>query len=576
MNAWIDFPTSDGGRCRAVFQRPLLHLKASHCDDVVPVLRRAEAEARAGRWVVGYVAYEAAPAFDSALVTRPSLGNPPLAEFAVYAAAEPDALLPESGGFQCGRWRLDASAGRVAATVEALRQSIAEGRFYQVNFTGRLESPFAGDALALFRALRDSQPEGYCAFFDAPGRQILSVSPELFFDWEPGIALTTRPMKGTAARGESALADAAAREALRHSEKDRAENLMIVDLLRNDLSRLSEIGTVTVPRLFDIEPLPTAWQMTSTVQCRPRAEVTLPDVFRALFPCGSVTGAPKVAAMAAIADLETTPRGVYCGAVGLLRPGGHATFNVAIRTVEIPAGSMGARCGVGSGITYDSTPSAEYAEWLVKRRFLLRASADFELLETLRLEAGEVWLVDGHLARMGGSACHLGFPWDEAACRAALAAVALAHPRQTWRVRLLQDRQGRYRTEAFPLETTSGPLKVALAQSPVDETDEWLGHKTTERGLYAAHAPAPGIFDTLLWNRRGEITEFTRGNVVIELAGRRLTPPLSCGLLPGVLRQHLLARGEIAESVITREILHQARTIWLINSLRGEIPVQLV
>ncbi|MRR08977.1 bifunctional aminodeoxychorismate synthase component I/aminotransferase, partial [bacterium] len=328
--AAIDFPAADGTRLRREFATPRATWIATEPVQVVAVLRAAEAEARDGRWVVGFVAYEAATAFDTALPTLPADPSLPLAAFAAYDEA--DELTPASGDFSCGPWTLT-SRREFDTAIAAIHRGISAGRHYQVNFTTGLEAPFHGHPRALFEALRRAQPDGYCAYLDGGDWQLASVSPELFFDWTPEGRLTTRPMKGTAPRGHDAAEDQQRADELRRSEKEQAENLMIVDLLRNDLSRVARLGSVSVPRLFDLEALPTAWQMTSTVSCETRADVDLVQVFAALFPCGSVTGAPKGTAMAAISELEARPRGAYCGAIGLIRPGGHATFNVAIRTV---------------------------------------------------------------------------------------------------------------------------------------------------------------------------------------------------------------------------------------------------
>jgi para-aminobenzoate synthetase/4-amino-4-deoxychorismate lyase len=351
---------------------------------------------------------------------------------------------------------------------------------------------------------------------------------------------------------------------------------MIVDLLRNDLARVAATGTVRVPRLFETDALPTAWQMSSTVECATRPGTGLAEVFRALFPCGSVTGAPKVAAMAAIAAMEPSPRGAYCGAIGLIRPGGHATFNVGIRTVVLDRAAGRAECGIGSGIVFDSVAANEYAEWLVKRRFLLRASAGFELLETLALADGRYVLLERHLDRLAHGAEHFGFVHDCARVEAALDAIAAAHPAGNWRVRLLCDRNGTARAEAFALEPTPDEVAVVLASAPITGEPEFLLHKTTHRDAYAAFDPPPGVFDTLLWNARGELTEFTRGNVVVEIDGALVTPPLACGLLPGVLRAELLARGEIVERVVQVDELPRATALWFINGVRGMLPVRLI
>ncbi len=577
----IDFPGESGARLHHRFSAPVEVLQADRCEEVAAVLDRAEACARSGRWVLGFLAYEAAAAFDPALRVLPPAGPLPLALFVVYDAPDavpsssPPSSSPSPGAFSCGAWQMDIPAPQVERGIARIRAAIAEGDYYQINYTGRLSAPFSGDPHALFQSLRATQPESYCLYLEHSEWQVLSVSPELFFDWTPGRTLLTRPMKGTAPRHGDPVADRAAATALADSAKERAENLMIVDLLRNDLSRIAETGTVSVPGLFQIEALPTAWQMTSTIRCTTRQGTRLVDVMRALFPCGSVTGAPKIAAMRAIAELETGPRGAYCGAIGLIRPGGHATFNVGIRSVAIDSQRGTSECGVGSGITSDSTAQGEQAEWLVKRRFLLRASADFELLETLPLEQGHIRLQERHLARLQSSAAHFGFEFEPGAIEAALVCLADEHADGRWRVRLLVDRNGRLRSECAPLDPSPATVRIRLAASPVDSRDEFLRHKTTRREVYAAHAPQDAVFDTLLFNERGEITEFTRGNLVVELDGRRVTPPCTCGLLPGVLREELLARGDVIEQVVHRTDLARASRLWFVNNLRGMIPATL-
>lgn len=563
----IDFPGADGERWQLRFEHPHRVLVAHQAAEVVDVVAQAEQAARDGHWVVGFVAYEAAAAFDAALLVKAPSSRLPLAAFGIYGAETAPHVAPQDA-FCCGPWRSDTSREAMRDGVDAIRRRIAAGDYYQINYTQRLTADMRGDAFALYAALRAAQPGGYNAFIDGGDWQIASVSPELFFEWTPDGVLTTRPMKGTAPPS----ANGAAR--LRESPKDQAENLMIVDLLRNDLAHVAVTGSVEVDQLFAVEALPTALQMTSTVRCRTRPETTLVDIFRALFPCGSVTGAPKVAAMHAIARLEAAARGAYCGAVGVMHPNGHATFNVAIRTVSIDAGAGVATCGIGSGIVYDSTADDEYEEWLVKRRFLLRATACFELLETLLLDNGRYWLLDGHLDRLAASAEHFGFPCDAAQVRRQLGQHAREHAQGRWRVRLLLRRDGRVAIETHALLDEPEPLRVVLAQAPVADS-EFLRHKTTQRDVYAMHAPRDGSFDTLMFNARGEITEFTRGNVVVELDGQRVTPPLQCGLLPGVLRAELLRQGGVVERVVTRDDLARATGLWFINSVRGERRVTL-
>ncbi|MEW6163949.1 MAG: chorismate-binding protein [Pseudomonadota bacterium] len=574
----IDFPLpGDGARLRFAAAAPAEVLVADEPAAVPALLARAEAFARAGGWAVGYVGYEAAAAFGPALRTRPADAHaPPCALFALYH--QPDAASPPPGAALAGHWHDETPRPRFDAALDAIRAGIAAGDYYQVNYTSRLHAPLLGDARAYFARLRAAQPEAHCAYLEFGRWRICSVSPELFFHWEmerDGTrALSTRPMKGTAARHADPRRDRESAALLRQSPKEQAENLMIVDLLRNDLGRIACLGSVRVPRLFAVEAWPTVWQMTSTVSCRTPATTTLGEVFAALFPCGSVTGAPKVAAMAAIAALETSPRGVYCGAIGVLRPGGEALFSVAIRTVTVDAAKAAMTCGIGSGITLDSTAAGEHAEWQDKRGFLRQAGDDYRLLETLRLHNGRYWLRRGHLRRIAASAAALGFRCERGELEAALAAVAARHPAGQWRVRLLLAPDGVAVAEAFPFEPDTGAAGVALAAQPVASDDPWLRHKTTRRATYDALQRA-GAFDTLLWNERGELTEFTRGNLVVELDGRRLTPPLACGLLPGVLRAALLASRRVEEGIVTRDDLPRASALWFINSLRGMLPARL-
>nr|AAQ18210.1 probable p-aminobenzoate-synthase component [uncultured bacterium] len=591
--ALIDFPSAQG-RQRLNFGPALHWLVATEADQVRRVIDAAHEHARQGRWCVGWVAYEAAPAFDVHLPVHPPEPGQPLALFAVFEHALPWPDEAPSAAWQTAPWQSGLNEQDFTDQVEAIRELIRAGEVYQVNLTTPLRSqlqPQAPDtALHYFHALHRSQPDGYAAYLDMASAglvqavpavlgpsHVLSVSPELFFHWHEG-RITTRPMKGTAARGTTPDTDEAAARHLRTSDKERAENLMIVDLLRNDLSRIAQVGSVRVPSLFDVQALPTVWQMTSTVEARTLDGLRLSDVFGALFPCGSVTGAPKRRAMHHIARLEGAPRGVYCGAVGLMAPGGEVTFNVPIRTVVLRAGQAAweARCGIGSGITLDATPQAEAQEWRHKQAFLKRAAQPFELLESLRLEQGRVARLEAHLQRLSGGARHFGIPLDLDAAREALALQAQAHPQGTHKVRLLVDAQGRVTCEAAPLAASPWPITVALATRPMPQADEFIAHKTTQRGAYAPFSTPSGCFDTLLWNAQGELTEFTIGNVAVKLAGEWFTPPAASGLLPGVMRQTLLAEGRLRERRITvDELLHQSEGLALINSVRGWLDARL-
>ncbi len=565
---------------RLAFGAPQQVLVAHTLPEVRAVLERVDTLCRQGLWCVGYVRYEAAPAFDAALQVHAPEG--PLVWFGVHtqplANADADTSHPTVPEPQVP-WTLRIPRARFDANMAHIRHAIAAGELYQLNYTAQLEAPFAspsaGSAWAYFAALRRAQPRAYAAFIDTGDEQVLSVSPELFFDWD-GQRILSRPMKGTAARGATAQDDAAHAERLRSTPKEQAENVMIVDLIRNDLSRVATPFSVKVPRLFHLEALPTVWQMTSDVVATTRDGTGLWDVFAALFPCGSVTGAPKVQAMRQIKALEPDARGVYCGAVGVVRPGGHATFNVPIRTVTVRDGQ--ARCGIGSGITFDAQAEGEWQEWRSKRLFLERASQPFEVLETLALREGALQHQALHVQRMADAAAHFGFVWVPAAADHALADVVRTHPTGAWRVRLLLQPDGQCRAQAFALAPTPAPVRLQLADRPIEEAhSEFVRFKTTRRGHYDAFSPVdPAVFDTVLFNPQGEVTECTRGNVAMRIDGRWVTPPRACGLLAGIGRAHLLAHGHLVEQVVRVDQLAQVQAWAFVNSLRGWLDAEFV
>lgn len=602
--ALVDFPPTEasGPRQRWRLQRPVRWLVAHDPNQVGGLLDAAHTLSRAGHWVVGWVAYEAAPGLDACLPVKALPPGQPYAVFAVFDEAQPwdgqtamstsaSAAPPD---WHTGPWHAALSDDAVTRRIEQVRHLIEAGEVYQVNLTDALSAPFEGGPQAIepyFAALRRSQPAGFGLMLDAraacraPG-VVLSVSPELFFDWDghaEGGQITTRPMKGTAARGHDAASDQAAADHLLSSAKERAENLMIVDLLRNDLSRIAEVGSVKVPSLFDVQALPTVWQMTSTITAQARGGLRLSEAFAALFPCGSVTGAPKRQAMHHIARLEHGPRGVYCGAVGLMAPGGRVTFNVPIRTVVLhtppPPAPWTVRCGIGSGITLDARADSELREWRAKQAFLHRADQPFQLLESLRLEDGHIPRLDDHLQRLATSAAHFNWAWDAGwalRARQRLADAAQAHPQGLFKLRLLLDVSGAVDVQAAPLPAPSdAPVPVALADRPMPEADDFVRHKTTQRAAYAAFPPPPGCFDTLLHNAQDELTEFTIGNVAVKLGGQWFTPPLSAGLLPGVMRASLLAEGRLTERRLTLDDLPRAEGLALLNSVRGWVEVCL-
>lgn len=561
-------------------------LEARALAEVPGVLAAAERAVACGLWVAGWVAYEAAPAFDRTLVVRPTAGTSfaalPLAWFAVFdgreAAGEPpgDAALGESG---MGDWTATIDEERHAADVAAIREHIARGDTYQVNHTLRLSAPFAGDAAALYGRLARGQRGGYGAFLDAGRWAVASASPELFFSWSNG-TLVMRPMKGTAPRGLDEASDAVARAALLASAKDRAENLMIVDMVRNDLGRIAIPGTVGVRDLFTAERYGTVWQLTSTVQARPRPGTALGDVFAALFPCASVTGAPRASTLRIIAALETTPRGVYCGAVGFGGPsptGPRWVFNVAIRTALVDREAGVVWYGTGGGVTHDSTAAGEYAEALLKAEVLHRSAEPLGLVETMLWtpEAG-LPLRERHLARLAASARHLDLPWDATAVEAVLAA-ALTEASGRTRVRLVLGPDGEVTVDLAPAPAPRvAPVHVAVDTVAV-ASDDLLGrHKTTQRARYErAAARHPDAEDVVLVNERGEVVETTIANLAAHLGGGWVTPPLASGCLPGVRRAADLDAGVLVEGVLRPDDLRRADAVVRLNALRGWEPLAL-
>ncbi len=447
--------------------------------------------------------------------------------------------------------------------VQCIQDYIADGDCYQVNFTFPLNFEWFGSPLALYSRLRERQPVSYGGFVGDADGGLVSLSPELFLA-RHGDRLQTRPMKGTAAK------DLPAGHLLR-STKDLAENLMIVDLLRNDLGRIAENGSVVVDRLFDIEEYPTVWQMVSEVSARVPGR-HFGDIVRALFPCGSITGAPKIRAMQVAADLESTPRGAYTGALGWLAPSGDLRLNVAIRTLELAKDGRG-KLGVGSGIVADSVPADEWQECLLKANFLRDCDPGLKLIETLRREGGVYPMWAGHLARLKRSAAYFGFPLDE---QLLFRELGRQPAKGTWRVRLTLDKAGVIELQAVAFDGAAPERYLAaLAKQRIDSGDELRRHKTTSRAIYdaalASIAHQANIFDLIFLNERGEVAEGARSNVFVEHDGVLLTPPLSSGALPGVLRAGLLADGRAREAVLTPADLRAG--FLLGNALRGLIRV---
>jgi para-aminobenzoate synthetase/4-amino-4-deoxychorismate lyase len=555
------------------FDSPVAVCEARCLNEVMPALHRVSEEtARRGRWAAGFIAYEAAPAFDPALVVRPPDPALPLLWFGLYAKPRMIARADIGAEALAGApdWTATVQDADYARAIGLIKERIRRGDTYQVNYTLRLRAPFTQPASALFASLIDAQETPYGAFVETPEWAVCSASPELFLEWD-GERLASKPMKGTLPRGLWPAEDRRLAAALAASEKDRAEHVMIVDMVRNDLGRIAETGSVEVVNPFAIEPYPTLWQMTSLVQCATRAD--LPDILRALFPAASITGAPKAATMSLIAELETAPRGIYTGALGFVAPGRRAQLNVAIRTARVDKRAGTAEYGTGGGIVWDSTAESELEEARVKARILTRRRPVFSLLETLLWQPEEgCFLLDGHLDRLAESAAFFAFPLDRDDLRRRLMESVRGLPPVPHRIRLVVPKGGIPELTIAPLIPLPTPYRVALAVEPIDASDPFLFHKTTRRNVYEAARKQAGTAcdDVLLWNRRGEITESTLANVMVERDGIWYTPPVSCGLLGGVYRARLLEQGLLREGLIRREELVAGSKIRLINSVRKE------
>lgn len=558
------------------FTEPLEVLVARNLREVRAVLAEAERRVRQeGAWVAGFVTYEASPAFDEALAAHPAGVLPP-ACFGVFAKPGSVERLEDTGKPTAVEWNIPVRRAEYGRAIAAIKEQIAFGNTYQVNFTLRQHADGIRDPWSLFTSIAGDAP--YAAYIDCGDRAIVSASPELFFELD-GERLTCKPMKGTAPRGLTREADDALRDALQESEKNRAENVMIVDMLRNDMGRVAVPGTVAPEAMFEVEKYPTVWQMTSTVTACTRASIG--DVFTALFPCASVTGAPKVASMKLITTLEDSPREIYTGAIGFMAPARKARFSVAIRTAWIDRRTGQGTYGTGGGIVWDSDTDAEYAECLDKTKVLSSGlrRRDFSLLESLLWTPEEGWfLKDEHLRRMGDSAAYFEFPFDRVAAAGELDRFGRGLPDRACKIRMLLGRDGAVTLSYTPLaEAAAGTtLRLALARQPVDADDPFLYHKTTERSVFErVRRDAGDCDDVLLWNRAGEITESTVANVAVRLRGRLLTPPVDCGLLPGTFRARLLAEGRISEARLPLETLDDAEEIFLVNSVRGWMPCRL-
>jgi len=573
------------------FDEPVHELSFRAGDDAHAFFAALDDAVASGLWACGYFSYELGyilqPGLRHLLDThRPSV---PLAWVGLFRepryvdTRSAAGLLIDSESapeYDVQDLRMNTNREEYYGALAHIRTALSDGDTYQVNFTHKYHFQLEGSPEALYLDLRERQPVEYSACIHDGERTILSLSPELFVA-RTGEHLTGKPMKGTTRRGRTRREDHELAEWLKGDAKNRAENVMIVDMIRNDLGRVAEPGSVEVPSLFDIERHKTLFQMTSTVRATLRRGVSSYEYMEALFPCASVTGAPKLRTMEIIAGLEKGPRGVYTGAIGYISPEGRSCMSVGIRTIVVERNGR-AEMGVGSGIVYDSDPAAEYEECRLKGRFLTDGTPEFSLIETMRAEDGVVFLLDEHLERLRESARYFDFPFNPEQIRDEIGA-ALEGRGAPVRLRLLLHRDGSATCASSKVSPpVDGPARVRISGTVTDSSDVFLYHKTTNRAIYdrerqlhnrnesdESSESNDGIDEVIFLNERGEVTEGTVSNVFVEIDGVLCTPPLSSGLLPGTLRRSLLESGRCVERVITLGDLDRSQALYIGNSVRG-------
>jgi len=539
---------------------------------VADLLAQVESYQEQGYYVVGYVSYEAAPAFEEKLAVHKA---PLLAEyllyFTVHDRVETSSIpLTYDDIDLSSKWQEVTSAEDYEKAIAQIHHHLRQGDTYQVNYTVQLKQDLNANPFDIYNRMVVEQEAGYNAYIEHDEMAVISMSPELFFE-QNDRELTTRPMKGTTQRGVTDDEDLKEAAWLEQDPKNRSENMMIVDLLRNDMNRISEVGSEHVERLCQVEQYSTVWQMTSTIKSQLRPDVDLVAVFRSLFPCGSITGAPKIATMEIIKNLEPQPRGVYCGTIGILLPNGRRIFNVAIRTIQLHQGK--AIYGVGGGITWDSTWESEYREVHQKAAVLYRKQARFQLITTGKISQKSLLFEEQHLERMTKASRYFAFPFDSEYFRQKIEEECQACASyQDYRLRISLSKSGEIelsRQILTPLSPSFCKAKLCLQEADLNQSFTYF--KTTHRPHLSL-----GEQEKIYHNKSGELLETSIGNLVLKIAGKLYTPPISLGILPGIYRQHLLETGQIEEKVLTLADLNQAEAVYGCNAVRGLYELEVI
>ena len=557
---------------RYTFTQPIKELKTRDLSEVADLLAQVESYQEQGYYVVGYVSYEAAPAFEEKLAVHKA---PLLAEyllyFTVHDRVETSSIpLTYDDIDLSSKWQEVTSAEDYEKAIAQIHHHLRQGDTYQVNYTVQLKQDLNANPFDIYNRMVVEQEAGYNAYIEHDEMAVISMSPELFFE-QNDRELTTRPMKGTTQRGGTDDEDLKEAAWLEQDPKNRSENMMIVDLLRNDMNRISEVGSEHVERLCQVEQYSTVWQMTSTIKSQLRPDVDLVAVFRSLFPCGSITGAPKIATMEIIKNLEPQPRGVYCGTIGILLPNGRRIFNVAIRTIQLHQGK--AIYGVGGGITWDSTWESEYREVHQKAAVLYRKQARFQLITTGKISQKSLLFEEQHLERMTKASRYFAFPFDSEYFRQKIEEECQACASyQDYRLRISLSKSGEIelsRQILTPLSPSFCKAKLCLQETDLNQAFTYF--KTTNRPHLSL-----GEQEIIYHNATGELLETSIGNLVLKINGKLYTPPTSLGILPGIYRQHLLERGLVDEKVLTLKDLAQAEAIYGCNAVRGLYELEVI
>ena len=556
---------------RYTFTQPIKELKTRNVAEVTALLSQVESYQQQGYYVVGYVSYEAAPAFEKKLaVHRAPLLGEYLLYFTVHDRVETSSIpltyeevdLPTS-------WQEVTSAADYEKAISQIHHHLRQGDTYQVNYTVQLKQDLSANPFDIYNRMVVEQEAGYNAYIEHDEMAVISMSPELFFE-QHDRELTTRPMKGTTQRGLSDQEDLEQARWLEQDPKNRSENMMIVDLLRNDMNRISEVGSEHVERLCQVEQYSTVWQMTSTIKSQLGPEIDLVSIFRSLFPCGSITGAPKIATMEIIKDLEPQARGVYCGTIGLLLPNGRRIFNVAIRTIQLHKGQ--AIYGVGGGITWDSTWESEYREVHQKAAVLYRQQARFQLITTGKISQNSLLFEEQHIDRLKKASRYFAYPFDPEILKQKIEAECQAcDTHQDYRLRISLSKSGEIEVSCqvlAPLSPTFCQAQLCLQTANLQQAFTYF--KTTHRPHLTL-----GEEERIYHNVAGELLETSMGNLVLKIAGKLYTPPTRLGILPGIYRQHLLETGQAEEKALTLADLAQAESIYGCNAVRGLYELML-